>query len=157
MECKITVAEFCTKYGIERHKLNYQFKLKNIEKDEDKKFDEKEMLKLLHINNSSNVEIQHLNEQIVQMQIQLELLSSCNKTDVEIQHLRDEITQLNEKVAEQAILIKKQSERERFRNFSLLAIINCGLLLHPKTRSIGYNLQPIINSLLQVYDNEKEQ
>ena len=157
MECKITVAEFCTKYGIERHKLNYQFKLRNIEKDGDKKFDEKEMLKLLHINNSSNVEIQHLKEQLAQVQEQLEPLTRCNMTDVEIQHLRDEITQLNEKVAEQANLIKKQSERERFRNFSLLAVINCGLLLHPKTRSIGYNLQPIITGLSQISNNEKEQ
>lgn len=156
MECKITVAEFCTKYGIERHKLNYQFKLRNIEKDGDKKFDEKEMLKLLHINNSSNVEIQHLKEQLAQVQEQLEPLTRCNMTDVEIQHLRDEITQLNEKVAEQANLIKKQSERERFRNFSLLAAINIGLLLHPKTRSIGYNLPPIITSLLQTSDNKTE-
>lgn len=154
MECKITVAEFCTKYGIERHKLNYQFKLRNIEKNEDKKFDEQEMLKLLRINNTSDVEIQHLKEQLAQVQEQLEPLNSCNKTDVEIQHLRDEIIQLNEKVAEQAILLKKQSERERFRNFSLLAAINCGLLLHPKTRSIGYNLPPIIIGLLQTSENK---
>jgi hypothetical protein len=156
MECKITVAEFCTKYGIERHKLNYQFKLKNIEKDEDKKFDEKEMLKLLHINNSSNVEIQHLKEQLAQVQGQLELLASCNNTDVEIQHLRDEITQLNEKVDEQAILIKKQSERERFRNFSLLAVINIGLLLHPKTRNLAIDLLPLGVELAKTSSSDKD-
>lgn len=157
MDGRLTVAEFCKKYGVKRNKVTYRIDAKQIEKDKKKRFDENEMLKLVHINNSSNVEIQHLKEQLAQIQEQLEPLISCNMTDVEIQHLRDEITQLNEKVAEQATLIKKQSERERFRNFSLLAVINCGLLLHPKTRSIGYNLQPIITGLSQISNNEKEQ
>ncbi|MNR83200.1 hypothetical protein D3C72_139740 [compost metagenome] len=156
MECKITVAEFCTKYDIERHKLNYQFKLKSIEKDEDKKFDEQKMLQLLNIDNPPNVEIQQLKEQLAQVQNQLELLTNCNKTDVEIQHLRDEITQLNEKVAEQANLIKKQSERERFRNFSLLAAINIGLLLHPKTRNLAIDLLPLGSELLKTSSSDEE-
>lgn len=156
MEGRLNIADFCIKHQIKRGKLDYQIRRERIKRDEDKKFDEKEMLKLLRINNTSDVEIQHLKEQLAQVQEQLEPLNSCNKTDVEIQHLRDEITQLNEKVAEQANLIKKQSERERFRSFSLLAAINIGLLLHPKTRSIGYNLPPIITSLLQTSDNKTE-
>lgn len=150
MECKITVAEFCTKYDIERHKLNYQFKLKNIEKDEDKKFDEQKMLQLLHIDNPSNVEIQHLKEQLAQVQNQLELLASCNKTDVEIQHLRDKITQLNEKVAEQAILITKKMGKENFKTLSFLTVVNIGLLLHlhPKTRNLAIDLLPLGTKIL---------
>ncbi|WP_291373994.1 hypothetical protein [Acinetobacter sp. UBA6720] len=148
MECKITVAEFCTKYDIKRHKLNYQFKLKNIEKDEDNKFDEQEMLKLLHIDNPSNVEIQQLKEQLAQVQNQLELLTSCNKTDVEIQHLRDEITQLNERVAAQAILIPKKMDKETYRILSFLAVVNIGLLLHPKTRNLAIDLLPLGTKIL---------
>lgn len=153
MECKITVAEFCTKYDIERHKLNYQFKLKNIAKDEDKKFDEQKMLQLLHIDNPLNVEIQHLKEQLAQVQNQLELLASCNKTDIEIQHLRDEINQL--KAAEQATLITKKMTKENFKILSFLTAVNIGLLLHPKTRNLAIDLLPLGAELLQASSSDK--
>lgn len=156
MEGRLNIADFCIKHQIKRGKLDYQIRRKRIKRDEDNKFDEQEMLKLLRINNTSDVEIQHLKEQLAQVQEQLEPLNSCNKTDVEIQHLKDEITQLNEKVAEQANLIKKQSERERFRNFSLLAAINIGLLLHPKTRNLAIDLLPLGVELVKTSSSDKD-
>ncbi len=129
MRSTITVAEFCTKHKIERHKLNYQFKVKNIKRDEDKKFDEQQMLELLKISNMSNVEIQHLKEEIVQ---------------------------LNEKLEKQARLIKTQEKRERIKNFSCLAVINFGLFLHPKTRILATDLLPYTATLLPLYKNERD-
>lgn len=48
MGSKINVADFCKKHQVDRYLLNYQLKQNRIERDEDKKFDEQQMLKLLN-------------------------------------------------------------------------------------------------------------
>lgn len=121
MGCKITVAEFCKKYKIDRHKLNYQFRLKNIERDEDKKFDEQKMLELLQINNVPNEEIQHLNKEMALLQEKLELLTNHNKIDAEIHYLKEKLAQLNEKFENQAILIRAQKKKRTYYKYWIVS------------------------------------
>lgn len=92
MDSLISAAEFCEKYQVKRHLLNYQFKLEKIERNNDKKFDEQKMLGLLDIKEENNVEIQHLKMQVKSLSYQVEYLKKSNlKSQQKIVNIKSSI------------------------------------------------------------------
>ena len=92
MDSLVSAAEFCKKHQVERHLLNYQFKLKKIERNNDKKFDEQKMLGLLDIKEENNVEIQHLKMQVKSLSYQVEYLKKSNlKSQQKIVNIKSSI------------------------------------------------------------------
>lgn len=77
MNAKISITDFCKKYDVKRHILNYQFEKNAIERDLDKTFDEQKMLGLLNIK-KDNIEIQHLQDQLEKQKRHIEHLTNCN-------------------------------------------------------------------------------
>ena len=123
MSSKINVADFCKKHQVDRYLLNYQLKQNRIERDEDKKFDEQQMLKLLNIKKEDNVEIQHLNEQI-----------NLLKGQLAQEKLRN--LEMHEKFA-------------NLKNNTLQTAIGLSLSLHPITQPFAHSAQILIGQYLK--------
>lgn len=129
MTAKITIAEFCKKYDVKRHLLNYQFEKNAIERDSDKNFDEQRMLTLLNIKKEDNVEIQHLQKQLEVRNSHIEYLTNCNITN------QNKIVEL----------------KSRF----LEAVVFTGLSLYPKTRSLASPVSVAIKSIYMARQQNK--
>lgn len=129
MTAKITIAEFCKKYEVKRHLLNYQFEKNAIERDFDKKFDEQKMLTLLNIQKEDNVEIQHLQKQLEVRNSHIEYLTNCN--------------------------IANQNKIVEWESVFLEAVIFTGLSLYPKTRSLASPVSAAIKSIYMIRKRNK--
>jgi len=129
MTAKITIAEFCKKYEVKRHLLNYQFEKNAIERDFDKKFDEQKMLTLLNIQKEDNIEIQHLQKQLEKQKSHIEYLTNCNIGN------RTKIVELKSRILEAAVFT--------------------GLHLFPQTQALASPVSGAIRSIYVMREQNK--
>ena len=123
MDSKINVADFCKKHQVDRNLLNYQLSRKRIERDENKRYNEQQMLKLLNIRKEDNVEIQHLKEQI--------------------NLLKEQLAQ------EQLHNLKMHEKFENLKNNALQTAIGVCLNLHPITQPFAHSAQMLVGQYLK--------